>query len=151
MSRRRLVYNSPNTAGQVRNNWSLVNPTPISSVGDAQSAVGGSGVTQGQVVAIDSSGDLVPALADGSDLSTVVGLADEDAAAGYSALVFGGGLMTYGPGGLVAGVQYYLSAVTPGALVSAPDDTSEGCMSIIIGVARSATELWVHHQVVARY
>jgi len=76
------------------------------------------------------------AIADGTDVNEVVGIADVD---GERVIAFGetGAIME----NLTPGTRYYLSATTPGALTTDPEGDG-----ILVGRAKSASELFVNIQ-----
>ncbi len=85
-------------------------------------------------------------LADASALSTgiTIGAAEADIASAASGNIVSTGIIT--TSGLTAGARYFLSGVTPGAIVTAPDDTSSGAVAICVGFAISTTEFYVNIQ-----
>lgn len=75
------------------------------------------------------------AVADGTNKQNVVGFADVS-----NGRVFVAGQMAGLLSGLTANVQYYLSPTTPGALTS----VNPGVWAIPMGIAKSATDLYVN-------
>lgn len=86
------------------------------------------------------------AKADASAIATadVCGVAKEPANSGGSVRYAPFGLVEITGATLTEGGDYFLSAVTSGALVAAPDTETEGAVAIVVGTAQSATALFVN-------
>jgi hypothetical protein len=87
-------------------------------------------------------------LADASALATgiTVGAAPDAITAAASGTFLSTGVVTRAAWGLTEGARYFLSGVTPGEIVTAPDDTATGAVAISVGFALSATELFIEIQ-----
>lgn len=103
-------------------------------------------VAVGDVLRIASAGHVTKAQANAIGTSDVCGVCTRTVASGGVTEYCPHGLVEKEGWGLTVGAEYYLSAVTAGAIVTAPDVETAGAVSIIIGIAHSATELIVHTQ-----
>lgn len=121
--------------------WQWVNNTAAAVVID-NAPTFESSVVNGNVVYWDSANNwYAKAIADGSNAQNVVGIADVTFSRVFA---FGDISPLIGLTGLTPGVIYYLSSTTAGAITATPPTNSA---LIQVGVAKSATELFLNIQV----
>lgn len=106
------------------------------------SKTAGEAIAVGDVLVLNSSGEVVKADISTSALSKVIGLATSAAASGASVSVRLGGMMS-ALSGLTAGSRYFLAA---GGTLSTSSPTTSGEYIVQVGYAASATELVVSLQ-----
>lgn len=150
----KLIYTNPRTQPQTRQvlqqinqNFGLIDTDIADLTGKTYSDTGtaGEALSAGEVVRF-SGGNIIKAQADSTTNAAAVGLATAAIANGASGTFAHSGVVTNSGWSLTPGAQYFLSGVTAGALVTAPDDTSTGAVAKPIGIALSATELLVNIQ-----
>lgn len=122
-----------NSAGQI-------DPTMLPNL-DSTTILASETIAAGNIVNVyDNSGTRNVRKADGSSYAKrAVGFVNAGITSGASGTVNFEGTVT-GLTGLTAGVEYYLSNVTPGAITATPVTTS-GHILQVVGTALSATEL----------
>ncbi len=141
-----LIYTNPKTWPQLRQVLQQISRCLSDFFGILiDEGVAAQAIDAGEVVYIPSAGNID--LADASAIATgrAVGVARENIASGASGEFVSNGKVTNTGWSLTPGATYFLSGTTPGAIVTAPDDTTEGTAVVqSVGFALSATELYVH-------
>lgn len=138
------IYINPKSQSQIRQVFADINVCfaqfnlAIADVGTLQ-GVGGEVLALGEIVRYDGVGAFVKAQADSLANAAAIGGVQE--IVGLDIRVAQSD--TIPATGLTPGARYFLSAVTAGAIVTAPDSTSAGAVSLCVGYALSATELHV--------
>ena len=112
----------------------------------------GSTVAQGDLVYIDSNGELQPARANTIDTAIVVGAALSSANAGEK-LTYGRNMTVKlndiansvdgSPSALVPGSRYFLSHTNAGNYTTTPNNTTQGAIVACVGTAVSTTEITI--------
>lgn len=150
----KLIYTNPRTQPQTRQvlqqinqNFGLIDTDIADLTSKAYSDTGtaGAAIAAGDVVRF-SGGNIVKAQADSATNAAAVGVAPSAISSSATGTFVHSGVVTNSGWSLTQGAQYYLSAVTAGTLVTAPDSTSTGAVAKPIGIALSATELLVNIQ-----
>lgn len=150
------VYTNPQTPAHVRSNWAalqaalddeLVTETELDDELEAlfyESAEAQEDIDAGEAVYISAAGQI--SLADASAQLDADGFAVADISSGATGQYATGGFLSEFSG-LTPGAWYFLSATTPGAIVTAPDSETSGTdASIIMGKAITSTKLWISIQ-----
>ncbi len=140
------IHTSPKTDSQLRsilNRLQRGQTTLVADLGSLEDrflrqGTAGVAVAAGNVLYAPSSGSVSPARANTALTSIVVGVALNGAAPAANVVYLTIGAVTLSA--LSAGVVYYLSAVTPGAIVSTPDAVA-GQYIVPVGKALTTTEL----------
>lgn len=98
----------------------------------------------GDVLRKASAGHVTKADASAIGTSDVCGVARTAANSGGTVTYAPFGVVEKAGWGLTEGADYWLSAVTAGALVAVPDTETEGAVAVVIGKAQTATSLFVN-------
>lgn len=122
------IFTSPKTDSQLRtvlNRLQKSVETLVTDLGDLEDvfvrtgSAGIGAVSAGDVLYAPSTGNVAPALANADSTSKVIGVAFNDAAMGEDVIYYTAGVISIT--GVVVNTLYYLSADTPGAIVSTLD------------------------------
>lgn len=100
-------------------------------------------VTAGQIVRKTGAATIALAQADSISNAAAIGAATANIAMSATGRYRYTGEVTRAGWGLTPGAIYYLSAVTPGEIVSAPDSDAAGAVVLVVGRAKTATTLLV--------
>lgn len=157
-----LVYINPTTDSQRRRVFSDINTCFAEfTVADAaldvrvtalEGSVGGDSATADANIAATQfvylTGVGTIDLADATALASgiTVGAAPAAISAAAVGLYQSTGVVTRAGWGLTQGLRYFLSSVTPGEIVAAPDGVAAGNIAIAVGFALSPTELFIEIQ-----
>lgn len=141
------ILTSPRTESQLRTVLSRLEQNIevlVTDLGDLEDRIirtgtAGAAVAAGEVVYASSNGGVSEAQANADATSRVAGIALNSAALGEDVIYQSAGVVT-GLSGLTFNTFYYLSAVTPGLLVSTPDAVA-GQYLVLVGLALTSTDL----------
>ena len=114
--------------------------------GFRREAIAAEALVVGDVVYLSAADTLSKARANAIGTAKPEGVVTRSAASGGIAEYCPAGVVEKPGWGLTVGAEYFLSASTAGLIVTSPDSETAGSVTIMVGVALSATELLVNIQ-----
>jgi len=144
-----LVWDSTNNHLYAWDGAAWDNLSTVDSAASVDVSFTSGGVAIRDAVYIDSNGKVLPAQADALSTSQVVGFATAAAADTNPVLVRVDGVLG-GFTGLTPGDRYFLDDGTAGQIINSGLPSDAGDVVFFVGVAKSATELYIDKQFIAR-